>query len=214
MLGRSITLSGNTYTNQITASEVSVGIEQLLVAPYGTSWSPGRIDIANPPAGYYNLGSVVEDSPMLKVTRGKFQLFTGIPEVLQFESVMKMSGEFSVSLHSNSWTKFTYVVGNYTYTDTTVSLGYVRQALGTSQIVYYALLGVADFINGSQVVHWMQRATTSGDMEEKINPKSDEILAIKFDLYGYITQGVYSTCQELIVAERFYIPTNGTCTGS
>lgn len=205
-------MSGRSYTNQINTAEVDVSIERLLIAPFGTVWNPSRVDISSPPSGFYDLGAVVEDSPTFKGTRKMFELMTGIPEVLQYQFVQSLSGEFDISLHSNNWSKFSYMVANYTYTDTTGSIGYVRQAVGTSQILYYALLGVADFVtNHTQVVHYMQRATSAGDIEEKITSKENERLALKFKLYGYTTTGIYSSCSELIIAERFFFPASGSC---
>lgn len=119
---------GKTYTNEIEEREVSIAIEQLLVAPVSTANTPGRIDVAAPPAGFLHLGAVVEDSPQLSITREKYQLQTGIPRVLQYDAVLGLAGQFTMSFYSNSNRHVRYALGGsaplYTYaTSTTYDSG-------------------------------------------------------------------------------------------
>lgn len=90
------------YTNTLTLEEVSMALEHVLVAPYGTGWDRSApIDVSSPPAGFIHLGAVQNDSPNLVVNKTKFQLFTGIPAVLAYEAVVQMAGEFGIVFHSN-----------------------------------------------------------------------------------------------------------------
>ena len=87
--------------NDITRGDVSLFMEQLLLAPEGTAWTPGRIDLANPPAGFLHMGAVRDDSPQLTVQKENFQLATGLPMVLRYQTTMRIVGEFQVVFHSN-----------------------------------------------------------------------------------------------------------------
>jgi len=91
---------GQTYLNQVVDKEVSIAVEQILIAPFPTAWTPAIVSDATdaPPLGFRNLGAVVEDSVTLTVTREKFQLSTGIPKNLQFEAIMGITGTIEASL--------------------------------------------------------------------------------------------------------------------
>jgi len=104
---------GKTYANKISEVEVSLAIEQFLIADHTQAWAPARIDVDSPPAGFHSLGAVVEDSPKMVYKREKFSLETGIPMVTQFQTTMKMEGSLEATLHSNSWRKIQYALGNY-----------------------------------------------------------------------------------------------------
>jgi hypothetical protein len=269
---------GKAYNNYIDEAEVSLGIERLLVANYPATYTPARIDISSPPSGFYDLGSVVEDTPSLKTSRKKFALETGVPMVRQYEAVIGLTATFECKLHSNSWRKAQFILGNYTYTSSATALGtitslngqnsitlsaggasiavgsqftiapvggaldnpasfetratsissnlvyfdplpnaalttgrlvgtypMVRQAIGTSKILKYSLLGVADFIDGVQVVHYIPKCTPGEDMEEAIRPAENYRIGLMFNAFGVVST-IYGG-SELIVAERFYYPT-------
>ena len=57
------------YVNQITPQEVTLALEQFLIAPSGTSWTPARIDTAAPPASWIHLGAVARHRRMWRVVR-------------------------------------------------------------------------------------------------------------------------------------------------
>lgn len=277
------------YLNTINPTEVSIAIEHLIIAPYLTAWTPQRIDLGNlagTAPGFADLGAVVEDSTSLKAVRSKFQLETGIPQVLQFESVMKMTGELTAHLHSNSWRKIQYALGNYTAVssatavtttkvqnlmgDVTITLAssggnvasicvggqytlsgslgnadaadafefrvtaitsntslavlslsagvpnslaigatisqysYVQQPIGGRTILYYYILGLADFIDGSQVVHECLKCSSNDDFTETIHPNMNERIPLGFKLLGI--PAVIGGCADLIVANRYYFP--------
>jgi hypothetical protein len=106
-------LANKTYENLIMERETSLAIENVFIAPYGTSWTATPIqDILAPPTGFTWLGAVVEDSPNMTVSREKFQLSTGIPKVLQYEAVTSVAGRFECMLYSNSPRKVQYALGN------------------------------------------------------------------------------------------------------
>lgn len=100
--------------NEINKVEVSLGIERLLVAGTGVSYTPSRIALPALPTDFRDLGAVVEDTPTFTGTREKFELDTGLPRVRQFESTVAVGGTLALSLHSNSWRKIQYAFGNYT----------------------------------------------------------------------------------------------------
>lgn len=289
-------MTRRTYSNKINEIEVSIAIEQLFVAPYPTAYTPAKIDCDNPPAGFLCLGSVVESTPQFKVARKMFELDAGIPSVTQYQAITGMSGEMSLTLHSNSWRKVQYAFGNYTSTcsptlvssissvvsasqifiagasgtilgslvvgrqfviatsaanadvvdafearvtsiTTVTSSGAgiggftlainpplttransiasvlanaytynnVLQPIGGRAILNYALLGIADFIDGTQVVHEMMKCSAGGDFDEMIRPTQEGQIPLKFKMLG--VDGTIQGLTELVVANRHYFPT-------
>jgi hypothetical protein len=264
-----------TYQNLIQESEVGLAIENILIAPYGTSWTPGKIDISSPPSGFTHLGAVKEDTATLSVTRSKFQLKTGIPQALQFEAVMGLDGKFGIVLYARSSRKLQYALSNVSPTNigitnhttittasaTTVqvasigslgpNMGVITAATtlgldttdsdnvisafgtgantlvatmkfafstvptgtlasitgtslpyGTAILRKFTILGVADFTDGVQVVHFMKKVAASGEMTEEIHAGDVVKVPLQFDLYATTTTSYGGT--ENVVAERFY----------
>lgn len=272
-----------TYTNvlQNDGKEVSLAIEKLLIAAKGQAWTPGRVYVDSVlPTGFTDLGAVVEDSPTLTVSRTKFELRTGIPQILRYQAVMGVDGRFSVLLHSASPRKVQYAMGNFdavnmvittpwpvvstpapSKTQVTLSVspaaaiavgdyivtsagsiitsqneaivssinaltlyftspGFpstpaiddkvakitgVRVPAGSSQLKHYHLLGVADFIDGSQIVHEFQDVMPGGEWSESIRPTENPRVQLNYDALGYTTT-TYGSTSELIVMERFWFP--------
>lgn len=273
-----------TYTNvlQQEGREVSLAIEKLLIAPKGTAWTPARIWVDTLiPSGFTDLGAVVEDSPVLTVSRTKFELRTGIPQILRYQAVMGVDGNFAIQLHSNSPRKIQYAMGNVSpvnmvattpwpvvstpapstrmsltlsaslalnvgdyvvshvnantlsvteneakissingatiyfsspglantpaVSDFITQLTGVRLAAGTSKLKNYRLLGVADFIDGIQIVHDFQDVMPGGEWTESIRPTENGRIQLSYDALGYTTT-TYGTTSELIVMERFWFP--------
>lgn len=264
--------------NEINKVEVSLGIERVLVADTGTSWTPARIALPTVPSGFRDLGAVVEDTPQFTGSREKFQLKTGLPRVLQFESMVEVGGQFAFSLHSSSWRKMQYAFGNYSPTSTptlvttiesvtdrnTITLatttsslpvgtqfmiaantlamdfadaietrvscieadgltyhlaptpiktptaghyaaifgvGYVDMHWGTSRITKYQVLGVADFQDGSQVIHHFPEVVPADDFTESIQPTENGRIPINFNAFG-VSKSVQGT-DELVVMTRY-----------
>lgn len=276
---------GKTFTNNIVDRETSIAIEQLLIAPEGTSWDGAKIDIAVPPTGFVALGAVDEESSVISVTRSKLELRTGIPQVLQYDAVTALEGKISAILLSNSNRKAVYALGaadiinvspaaitviNSTATNpitstvitfaaapaippvvgdeiiasvtiaawdlstnvatvasvdpvatTTVyflSPGFsvapndaefaarpiaTRLALGTSVIKRYHLLGVADFIDGSQIVHQFQKVSAFGEWVEEVRASQTGRIPVSFDAFGYTTTDFNNGTSELVLGERY-----------
>lgn len=139
-----------TYTNAIISRDVSIAIEQLLVAPNGTSRpSLGRIDVATPPTGFLHLGGVVEDSPQLSITREKYRLETGIPRVLQMDAVIGMTGQFAISFYSNSNRLVRYALGGATPHNTFTT---TDSAAGTPSRTSVEVSDGANFAAGDVIV--------------------------------------------------------------
>lgn len=274
------------YTNKIDDVEVSLAIEKLLIADWTQAWTAARVDFSSLPTGFTDLGAVVEDTPQMRYSREKFQLKTGIPQVTQFESIMSMEGSFECHLHSNSWRKVQYALGNYTavssatvvstitsvidannfsvfgcaslvdfhqYIFAATSAGfdtgaacesrvtsitssstvaatihvsptpfktpvanwvlgaydYVRQVFGGSTIKYYKLLGVADFVDGVQIVHQLFKASPAAEFTEAFKPSEDAHLPLSFNALGVET--TINSCTELVVGDRYYFPTVAQC---
>lgn len=89
-----------TYANVIQPEEVSLALEHLLIAPVGTAWTPGKIDVTSPPAGFITLGAVQDDSPQIQVTKQYYRVQTGIPSVLAYQAVTQLAGQFGLVLHT------------------------------------------------------------------------------------------------------------------
>lgn len=81
----------------------------------------------------------------------------------------------------------------------------VRVPAGTSQLKHYHLLGVADFIDGVQIVHEFQDAMPGGEWTESIRPTENPRVQLNYDALGYTTT-TYGSTSELIVMERFWFP--------
>ncbi len=102
------------YTNAVTDCRmVDVTIEQILAAPYGTSWTgAARVSVEAPPSGFVHLGAVVETSANLKVTREFDRLETGRPRTLQCLDIKGIAGTFNISLFGSSSRQVQYAFGN------------------------------------------------------------------------------------------------------
>lgn len=276
-------MPSKSYENLIFEREVSLAIQNIFVAPYGTSWTAARVtDVLAAPLGFYWLGAVVEDTPNMTVTREKFQLITGVPKVIQYQTVMQVAGRFECALYSNSPRKVQYALGNvearnvmadtdpvtvtagphtrYTVTlsgspDVAYNVGdylafhsnastlaisqneaqinsigtakeiyfgtpglpntpaggdygkkvsHVKLPLGTGLIRNYIMLGVADFIDGTQIIHKLNKVASAGEWSEQFRPDDVGKVPMAFDCYG-VSNADYGSSQ-LIVGERFWFP--------
>lgn len=267
------------YANSVNEIEVSLAIERLLIGNFPTSWTPAKIDFAALPSGYYDMGAVVEDTPVATMSRKSFELHTGLPKTLQFISPNEIDGAFKCSLHSNSWRKIQFAFGNYTWscsatgvatiasvtadgrtfvlstTPTTplqvgqqiilsslsfddpdaleVRIGSITSGnliytvstqpiktpstgltigvynrvsmyFGTSQIKYYSLLGVADFVDGSQVVHEFQKVRPDDQFEDMYRPTENGKVPLSFKSISWVT--TVQGCPQNVVGGRHYFP--------
>lgn len=281
-------MTGKSYLNQISEQNVSLAIQQLLIADYGTAWTAGRIDVDSPPTGFHRAGAVVEDTPQVTLRRAKFELKTGIPQVLQYQAITGMDGMLTAHLHSFNWRQMAIALGQITYTCSPTVVGSItsvvnanvytlnattalaslavgkqitfcdnaagadaldsdesvitsiladgvtividvsligtvnvaslhntgiayyafqRSAGGLSTIKKFHVLGVADFINGVQIVHQFQKCTTGDEIQEELRPAANPRVPISFNALGYKTS-LYpaASAAELVVFERFYFP--------
>lgn len=278
-------MAGETYNNEINEVEVSLAIQRLLVADFGTTWTPARIDMTSLPTGFVDLGAVVEDSPSFAVTKNKFQLQAGLPQVLQYEAVIGLEGSFEIALHSNHWRKVQFAFGNVSAISSTTLTGsissitnrnvvtfaattdlesvpvgrqivlaaveanfdkadtvetrvasihsdgltvflqptplhtpavndvagiydYVESFVGTRLLRNHSLLAVADFIDGSQVVHEFFKVSPGDAFTETINPSENERIGLSFNAFGVSRSDVPGvSTAELVIARRIYFPT-------
>lgn len=284
---------GKSYTNDITVEDVAIAIEHVLVAPYGTAWTPGRVDISSPPANFYHLGAVQEDTPQVTIQKEPYRLMTGIPRALQYQAIIGMQGQFQVtylqarnsilyhtlggqapyhlpSTPTSTWAQImssaaatvsrwqvvvvsnahvsSLTAGQLVATDTTANInttineafvtsiaafsstGYSiylsnpdgfrlpptalnplfvvahnRYPLGTNLQPFFRILGVADFLNGAQVIHDFQRVQPSGQLQDAFRNGQDARAVGSYDLFGYTVSTPYSaSSSQLILGERFW----------
>ena len=293
-----------TYINNITAGDVSLFMEQMLLAPEGTAWTPGRVDVSSPPAGFIHMGAIVSDSPQLTVQKENYQLATGIPMTLRYQATVRIVGEFQMIMHSNRNSRlitalggldaFHFPTGSTTWgtiaatvfatginsiapqdrtriqinstagtstwlgnlkagdvlvTDTaanihtTLNEAFVEKVvdatspsgakvvtlagphgfplppvdaapvyvierdevpLGTSQIPYYHILGVADALNGTQIIHQMEKASPRGQFVETLQSAQDARIPAIFDLFGYSVSTPFANESHIAVAARHW----------
>lgn len=195
-------MATRSFNNVIDPAFVSLAIEQILIAPSTQAWTPGRVDLGSLPTGFLNLGAVVEDQVTLTFTRELFQLETGIPRVLQYSAVTGLRGRLEAQFHSISNTIMAYILSNVDPVD--VSTIGNRVAMGTSKQKEWHILGVADFIDGQQIVHDMGKARAgAGDMQDAFRPTQNGRIQGRWELFGYTTTIYDSGNTHLIVAERF-----------
>jgi hypothetical protein len=98
------------------------------------------------------------------------------------------------------------------FLDTPTSAGFIGKLTsvavpaGTSKQKEYHIIGVADTIDGYQVVHDMQKARVgAGDMQEGFRPAENHRIQGRWELFGYNATR-YPPDTELVVAERFWFP--------
>lgn len=284
------------FANDVRLDEVSIAIERLLIAPYPTTWTPGvgRVDLTpgSLPAGFHDLGAVVEDTPTLRVTKTKFSLSTGVPAVRQYEATIGLEGTLEFSLHSTSWRKLQVALGNLTAVSSATLLSsvisvnqvsaaamvltlsssvtsdvtagdqivlaasgkqddidagettirsivtnnasvlviyctpsipqtpttsfnayrydYVEQYYGTATNREFTLLGVADFIDGGQIVHEFPRCQPGAEFERAIRPGENLRLPLSFNLFG-VSRSIRGQ-DELILAREVHYPPRASAT--
>ena len=191
---------GKSYDNEIIESEVSLAIERVLIGPYTATWDPstGKIDISSPPEDFVDLGAVVEDTPTLSITKTKFQLELGLPKALQYEAIMGIKGEMSLTVYGKSNAIAQYAAGTDAVTIGTFGN---RVPYGRTTLSKFAVLGVADFVDGTQVVHYFPTVSMKPEYVEAIKPDQVGMLALGFDAYSHIST-VHGN--ERIVGERVY----------
>ena len=81
----------------------------------------------------------------------------------------------------------------------------IAQPYGTSKIKEYHILGVADFIDGWQIVHDIQKARVApGDMQEAYKPTESGRIMARWELFGYNSTRYDGGATHLVVAERFW----------
>jgi hypothetical protein len=169
-----------TYNNPVDTNETRLGIEQLLVAEYPTTWSPARIDVDAPPAGFVNLGAVVEDSPTFSVERETFDLETGLPMVLQHQEVTRLTGQFTCSLHSNSWRKFQYAFGNYAAVSSATLIATISSVTDQSVVSFAATSDTESLVVGSKYIFGGTNAEwdTAAGFETKVASITSDALTV------------------------------------
>lgn len=201
-----------TYNNQaVQTFEVGLAIEQFLIAPFGQTFNPAVVDPGSPPSGFYFMGPVVEDSPSVVITREKYTLDTGLPRSRAYEEILGVSATISFRLYSNSFYQAQFALGNVSTitTITTIASGAVQtQYYGLSQITNYALLGVADFTNGYQVVHDFPKVSPSGDFTEEFRQAAPEM---PFSFNAMSVPTTVNGCLQPVLGKRHFIATGDTC---
>jgi hypothetical protein len=84
----------------------------------------------------------------------------------------------------------------------------VRQYYGTATNREFTLLGVADFIDGWQIVHEFPRVQVGSDFERNIRPGENLRLPISFNLFA-VNRTIRGN-EELILCQESYFPKRTT----
>lgn len=176
-------MTRKSYNNPVDVNEVHLGIEQLLIADYPQAWSPGRINVDSPPAGFVNLGAVVEDTPTFSVERETFDLETGLPMVLQHQEVTRLSGQFTVSLHSNSWRKIQYAFGNYAAVASYTIVATITSVTNQYVVSFASTTDVESLVVGRQYLLGSSESAlaTAAGYETKVASINSDLLTVSFD---------------------------------
>lgn len=89
-----------------------------------------------------------------------------------------------------------------------VSVAYSRLAMGTNVLPEFRLLGVADALNGMQIVHDCQKARPTGEVSQALRNGAHIQVPVSFNLLGYTVASPYSSAGQLVVSEHFlFMPT-------
>lgn len=144
------------YDNSITVPDVSIALEHILIAPEGTAWTPGRVNISSPPAGFIHMGAVQEDSPQLQMQKTFYRLQTGIPQVLQYQAVQALQGNMSVVFFSSRSSRVLLSLGgSYPYhvpSTATSGWSFVSSVVDRSTVIVNSTAMSAAFVPGSLLV--------------------------------------------------------------
>lgn len=144
------------WENDITIPDVSIALEHLLIAPVGTVWTPSRVDVSSPPAGFIHLGAVQEDSPQVSAQKQIYRLETGIPRVLRYQSVTGMQGTMQLVFHSMRNTHVYMSLGGippYHAANTpTGGWATVHSVVGRDNVIVNSIATVSSITAGALVV--------------------------------------------------------------
>lgn len=84
-----------------------------------------------------------------------------------------------------------------------VSVAFSRLAMGTNVLPEFHLLGVADALNGMQIVHDCKKARPTGEITAALRNGAHIQVPVSFNLLGYTVDSPYSSAGQLIVSESF-----------
>lgn len=183
-----------TFGNVIIKREVSLAIEQFIIAPSSQTWSPTRIaSLANTalPTGFRALGSVVEDSVTLTFTKDLYQLQVGIPRVLSYSAVVGLSGRVEVTFNSFSQRVMAYAMGNVDPVNTfsTIYLTHTNTAQENTKVIVntpgYGGLAVGDVLITTSTTPAL--ATTDNEAELASIGTGADTLILYFTSPGFPT---------------------------
>lgn len=191
---------GKTYDNEVIEAETSLGIERILVADHPGNWDPstGKIDHGSPPAGFTDLGAVVEDTPAVTITREKFQLKLGLPKALQYEQIIGVDGSIVATVYAKTNDVVEKALGVSKVSISTIG---DRVPFGGTTVKKYSIIGMADFVDGSQVVHHFPEVSVKPEFVENVRPDDAGKVAVGFDAYSFIST-IHNN--ERVVGERVY----------
>jgi hypothetical protein len=183
------------------------------VSLHSNSWRKAQVAMGNYAytSGYTVLTSISSVTNQYTVTLAGTTWLDSI--VAGHQVVLATTGNYDnidameCKVSSVNTTTFTLVFDPQPPSTPTTSMGVaayssVRQYLGTSRLKNYVLLGVGDFIDGVQVVHYFPKVQPAGEFSEEIRPGQNQRIQLKFNAFGVVT-GVNSF-DELVIAERHY----------
>lgn len=91
-----------------------------------------------------------------------------------------------------------------TDSDTSAKVLGVKSPFGTALIKTYTLIGVANFIDDVQVVHYVDKCAPGAEFTEAVRPDDVGKVPLAFDFYG-VSNADYGSGQ-LITGQRFWFP--------
>lgn len=188
-------------SNTLVSTEIRLGIERILVSSVGASWSPFRVDIDFPPSGFTYLGAVDEEQSAIKYNTVYFDLPLTVFDNPDHREIESFSAEASFELLGATAENWSYAIGCGGPTGSSDKVPY-----GTHEVYEYSILGVADLLDGSQVVHYFPRVTPKADTEEKFGLAKNSRVLLKFDALPVET--IVSSLTQVTVGHRYTFDPN------
>lgn len=84
------------------------------------------------------------------------------------------------------------------------SYPYIEQTYGSAIQREFTLLGVADLLDGTQIVQEFYRCRPAGEFTREITPEQNVIIPLTFNLFG--VNKTVRGAQQLVLAREFYFP--------
>lgn len=222
----SFKVTKNKYTLQtgipaVRQYERTIGLEGTLeFALHSTSWRKLQVALGNLTAvssativssvGSIQSASIIHlsSAPTTPITVGDQVVFSAAGQqdgIDTQETVLR--SVVSVLASFTSWYVVPPLAGSPAGTENVYKYAEVRQYYGTATEREFTLLGVADFVDGYQIVHEFPRVQVAADVTREIRPGENLRLPLTFNLFA-VTRTIRGN-DELILAQESYFPKRG-----